>query len=111
MKPCHHCGIQYHYAIMQFDHRYGPKKFNLSDAAREERTKDEIDFEIAKCAILCACCHSAKSFAESHDIDVKTFFVENNMPFTPPRPVSFSIWTLIKRIIVALFTWITKITM
>lgn len=59
-KPCHDCGVQYPYYVMQFDHLDGESKsFNLGD--HEGRTRGILLSEIAKCEVVCANCHAERT--------------------------------------------------
>src|SRR4051812_3051627 len=58
-RPCTDCGIQYHHAVMQFDH-LRDKLFQLSDP--KLRPKHKIIAEIAKCEVVCANCHTMRTY-------------------------------------------------
>lgn len=60
-SPCTDCGVNYPYYVMQYDHVSGEKDKDLSyliTAASWER----IMIEIAKCELVCANCHSIRSW-------------------------------------------------
>ena len=60
-KPCHDCGIQYPYYVMDFDHRIAAeKKFSLHRFF--SYTKKQILEEIAKCDVVCANCHRERTY-------------------------------------------------
>lgn len=60
-RPCEDCGVTYPPYVMQFDHRDpAEKKFNLSTG--EKHTRQEVLAEIAKCDVVCANCHAARTF-------------------------------------------------
>jgi hypothetical protein len=61
-RPCHDCGIQYPYYIMQFDHVRGQKMFNLSKCASSPHSKKKVEAEIAKCEVVCANCHASRTW-------------------------------------------------
>lgn len=60
-KPCADCGIKYPYYVMDFDHTRD-KKFNLSVAARHQRSLKSVMEEIEKCEVVCANCHRIRTF-------------------------------------------------
>ena len=64
--PCADCGHRYPHYVMQFDHVRGVKLFNLGDAAATGKTLKRIDEEIAKCDVVCANCHAARTWLRSH---------------------------------------------
>lgn len=60
-KPCVVCGQQFHPVAMDFDHLPPHKKlFNISSAWRWT-TVERLKAEIAKCEIICACCHRVRT--------------------------------------------------
>lgn len=64
-KPCADCGRIFPTVCMDFDHRPNSgKKFNLSGA--RDRNLESIKAEIAKCDVVCACCHRIRSAARKH---------------------------------------------
>lgn len=64
MKPCADCGVAYPYYVMHFDHQYD-KRFNLNEATRHTSSLKTVKAEIAKCEIVCANCHSERSWGPS----------------------------------------------
>lgn len=59
--PCADCGVRYPYYVMQWDHVRGLK---VADPSRMTGTnRDRILAEIAKCDLVCANCHAARTFA------------------------------------------------
>src|SRR6266850_5785098 len=65
-NPCMDCGKQYHYSIMEFDHRPGEeKKFGVNSKARFS-TIDKIKEEMAKCDLVCVLCHKVRTWNRSH---------------------------------------------
>jgi hypothetical protein len=72
-RPCADCGKQYPPYVMQFDHLDGSTKaFNLSQSHGKPRAA--VLEEIAKCEIVCANCHAARTYerflqgkVEAHD--------------------------------------------
>jgi formate-dependent nitrite reductase cytochrome c552 subunit len=61
---CHRCGFNDHPVALQFHHRNGDKKANVSDLIRSDYGMVTIWKEINKCVILCANCHSIESHFE-----------------------------------------------
>jgi hypothetical protein len=59
--PCKDCGIKYPYYIMAFDHVRGKKLGNLS-RMHVMFGKVQILKEIAKCDVVCANCHAARTW-------------------------------------------------
>ena len=57
---CVDCGYKEHPAALHFDHVTGEKKFNIS--LDPKRKLDDILEEIKKCEIVCANCHSIRTF-------------------------------------------------
>jgi hypothetical protein len=58
-RPCVDCGVQYHFAAMDFDH-LGDKEFVLSSAWHKNRV--EVEAEIAKCDVVCSNCHRIRTY-------------------------------------------------
>jgi len=65
-KPCMDCGIKYPFYVMQFDHRPDENKLFVIGAHRNNRSADKILAEIAKCDIVCANCHSIRTWNRKH---------------------------------------------
>lgn len=61
-NPCTDCGKFYHPVAMQFDHVRGEKLFNVGWAISTEMHWDRILNEMAKCDIVCANCHSVRTW-------------------------------------------------
>lgn len=60
--PCADCGIQYPYYVMQFDHLDGDEKaFNIGQVGPTSG-RPKLLAEIAKCEVVCANCHSERSY-------------------------------------------------
>ena len=58
--PCMDCGQTFTPECMDFDHRPGvDKRFQISQSSW--RTEQEIQAEIAKCDVVCANCHRART--------------------------------------------------
>lgn len=59
--PCADCGYSFHPECMDFDHRTGVDKVaNVSEMLTRYNEKQILD-EIAKCDVVCACCHRLRS--------------------------------------------------
>src|ERR1700721_1923990 len=73
--PCTDCGIQYPYYVMQFDH-LNPvdKKWKVSSIGSASRLK--IFKELAKCGVVCANCHSIRTYKRNPSRDVARPFWE-----------------------------------
>lgn len=63
-KSCDDCKIEYPGHIMQYDHVSGEKICNLNSMYRTH-SMDAILEEIAKCDIVCANCHSHRTWMRS----------------------------------------------
>lgn len=57
-RPCTDCGVEYPYYIMEFDH-LGDKFLPISRMLT--RSWKLIEAEIAKCEVVCANCHRART--------------------------------------------------
>jgi hypothetical protein len=57
--PCADCGIQYPPYVMDFDHVYGIKLFNIGNAVG--KSFQEVLTEAEKCDIVCANCHRIRT--------------------------------------------------
>lgn len=60
-NPCMDCGKTFPPVCMDFDHRPGEVKFaNISQLARYS-SEEKLRTEIAKCDLVCACCHRIRT--------------------------------------------------
>lgn len=59
--PCKDCNIKYPYYVMQFDH-LRDKKFIISQATSLSCSFERLEEEIKKCDIVCANCHTIRTF-------------------------------------------------
>lgn len=59
-QPCKDCGVKYPYYVMQFDHVRGTKEFNIG-VVGPTASRDRMMNEIAKCEVVCANCHAART--------------------------------------------------
>lgn len=60
-RPCMDCGIKYSPWIMQFDHRNPIDKKIEIGSHGQQRSKETLIIEIAKCDVVCANCHSERT--------------------------------------------------
>lgn len=60
--PCKDCGVQYPFYVMQFDHVRGEKKFTIATIGRTYISMKDLQEEIAKCEVVCANCHCARTY-------------------------------------------------
>jgi hypothetical protein len=61
--PCNDCGRSFHPWQMDFDHRPGEKKeFSIGQAHTRGISQERIVREIAKCDLVCACCHRHRTY-------------------------------------------------
>lgn len=58
---CVDCDEKYPYFVLQFDHVRGVKVANLS-AMNRDATLEELKAEVAKCDVVCANCHSFRTW-------------------------------------------------
>jgi hypothetical protein len=57
-KTCADCGMTFRYWVFDFDHK-GGKTCNVANL--QNRSLDAIKQEIAKCDLVCACCHRIRT--------------------------------------------------
>ena len=60
-KPCVDCGKVFPAFCMDFDHRPGEKK--LGSPAMFFHNQEKFWAEVAKCDLVCACCHRIRTFS------------------------------------------------
>lgn len=58
--PCADCGREFPVVCMDFDHREG-KEDNVATMVAEGRPIEVVKKEIAKCDLVCACCHRIRT--------------------------------------------------
>ena len=64
-QPCNDCGEIFSPYVMQFDHRDpATKRFWLTSSRALLKNKEELIAEIAKCDVVCANCHAARTYAQ-----------------------------------------------
>lgn len=56
------CGIKYPHYVMEFDHRNPDTKVMCISAMVTHTSLDRVKAEIAKCDIVCANCHRARTW-------------------------------------------------
>jgi len=67
--PCSDCGVIYHFSAMQFDH-LKDKKFAVS-VSKDHRAISKLLEEISKCEVVCANCHSVRSWERKTGLKVE----------------------------------------
>ena len=60
--PCTDCKQSYPHYVMQFDHTSDDKLFNVADHCKLSKTLKSVKEEIAKCELVCANCHSVRTW-------------------------------------------------
>lgn len=60
-NPCMDCGLKFPPVCMDFDHVRGEKLFNISKLAKRFYKMETLKEEIAKCDLVCACCHRIRT--------------------------------------------------
>lgn len=60
--PCADCGSGFHPAAMQFDHLPGFTKEGDVSSMIGSVSRQRLDAEIAKCELVCANCHSIRTY-------------------------------------------------
>jgi len=77
--PCHDCGVQYPYYVMDFDHMDPDlKSYNISDMIKTHTTAKLIE-EIEKCQVVCANCHRERTYLRS--VFGNDCFLEEDLTF------------------------------
>lgn len=61
LKPCEDCGRTFDPICMDFDHRPGEVKLAAVAKMPTDFTIEKIIAEIAKCDLVCACCHRLRT--------------------------------------------------
>lgn len=68
--PCADCGIKYHPWVMHFDHRNPQLKvFNVGHGVT--KSMERLVSEINKCDVVCANCHSERTYWRRKTVDEK----------------------------------------
>lgn len=71
-SPCVDCNILYPYYIMHFDHLDPSNKINKVSAVLQNAGLEDAIKEIEKCELVCANCHSARTWKRQHNIDLNS---------------------------------------
>lgn len=68
-RPCADCSRSYPFYVMQFDHVRGLKKFEINEIMRGKVRggRRALLDEMAKCDIVCANCHAARTYRRHVD--------------------------------------------
>lgn len=61
-KPCADCGIEYPYYVMQYDHLPEHERLGVVYAVGVKYGLTAMKREIAKCEVVCANCHCARTW-------------------------------------------------
>jgi hypothetical protein len=69
--PCADCGGTFPPVAMDFDHVRGAKARNVSGLVSGAYKIALIELEIAKCDLVCACCHRVRTAARRDNVGVK----------------------------------------
>lgn len=65
-NPCADCNKIYHYAIMDLDHVYGEKCFNIASVMGAAISDDVLLEEIQKCELVCSNCHRIRTWKRNN---------------------------------------------
>jgi hypothetical protein len=64
-RPSWECGVRLPPEVMDLDHLYGPKKFDIAHCTRKTyRSYVEIEQEVRKCRVVCPNCHRMRHHGE-----------------------------------------------
>ncbi len=70
-KPCFDCGLIFHHALMDFDHRESRKGDDCLIISRMAyRGFERFLEEISKCDVVCVLCHRTRTWNRSHPEDL-----------------------------------------
>lgn len=67
--PCADCGVAHPHYVMQFDHVQGVKEFNIGPVGPTV-SRDRLLAEISKCEVVCANCHSERTYTRRLEEEV-----------------------------------------
>jgi len=70
VKNCPDCGEEKQWFQMDFDHVRGVKKFSLSQYHRHTQSLKVVQAEVAKCDIVCACCHRLRTYIRAMEAKI-----------------------------------------
>lgn len=59
--PCQDCKVRFPPICMDFDHVRGEKIGNVAEMVNQNRKWSVIEKEVAKCEVVCACCHRLRT--------------------------------------------------
>ncbi len=76
--PCVDCGRRFPACAMDFDHVAGIKKYNIAAMAGGPHSLAAMLEEMAKCEVVCACCHRVRTANR-----IKGKAVESNVSASP----------------------------
>lgn len=68
---CPDCGEKKEWFQMDFDHVRGVKKFSLSQYHRHTQSLKVVQAEVAKCDIVCACCHRMRTYMRALEAKIE----------------------------------------
>lgn len=63
--PCADCKILHPWFVMDFDHVFDEKEYNISMMLVSGYSKSKIQKEIDKCELVCSNCHRVRTFTRS----------------------------------------------
>lgn len=64
--PCADCGVQYEWFIMELDHLPQFEKVDRVSRLARSRSMAVIVAEVAKCDVVCANCHTRRTYLRQH---------------------------------------------
>lgn len=67
-KPCLDCGLSYPHYVMEFDHTEDNKVDSIANLMLRAGWQTILD-EVAKCELVCANCHRARTYKRLLDKD------------------------------------------
>lgn len=69
-SPCFDCNISYPYYVMHFDHLDSSNKVDKVSTILQNSGLESALNEIKKCQLLCANCHSIRTWKRQHNIKI-----------------------------------------
>ncbi len=76
--PCTDCGVKWPPVAMDFDHVSGAKIKSVSSMVAAAYRMDLIKAEIAKCEVVCACCHRIRTARRGENLAPGTSEVQRH---------------------------------
>ncbi len=67
-NPCVDCGHRFHPVAMDFDHVRGSKVRSIASMVSSAIKPELIKEEIAKCELVCACCHRIRTHVRKENL-------------------------------------------